>query len=83
MFHALYVPSLDLSAGVCAKPPSFAKPPIPVIPVPETTYTYTFVDLEAAVEADDYLTFGLVDTVVGTPYSTLFLSPCSSNAFHQ
>jgi hypothetical protein len=46
-------------------PTSTSTTPSPTPTVPADGYTQTFSNLTAAVQADDYMTFGLVDTVAG------------------
>ena len=45
--------------------PTTSSTPSPTPTVPADGYTQTFSNLTAAIQADDYMTYGLVDTVAG------------------
>ncbi|KAJ3483655.1 hypothetical protein NLJ89_g12043 [Agrocybe chaxingu] len=55
----------------CPKPPHFPPPP-------NDGYTQTFKNLTGATQAQDYMTFGLVDTIAGTYFSAYFMPDCDT-----
>ncbi|KIM41663.1 hypothetical protein M413DRAFT_71303 [Hebeloma cylindrosporum] len=77
--HALQCP---------AKPPkptpTTSSAPIPTSTVPEDGYTQTFSNLTGATQADDYMTYGLVDTVADCKTMCNTVQGCKfANSYHD
>jgi len=67
-----------------AKPSSTSTPTQPPPPPPTGSYTQVFSGLDAAIEAPDYLTFGLVDTVSDCETMCDTVSGCEFiNTYHD
>ncbi|KAL9711425.1 hypothetical protein Ac2012v2_005970 [Leucoagaricus gongylophorus] len=75
---------LDLIPFIIHCPPSFPPQTPPSKPPPSGGYSQTFHNITAAVQADDYMTFGLVETVPDCEAMCDSVSGCNFvNTYHD